>query len=284
MAAILADSRYGKAAVHLVAVDRGAIGGHVLKDVTVSIALRGDFVKAHVDGDNARVYPTDSMKNSVYILARRHGVGEIESFAELLAGHLLARATEPSDVEVEISERPWTRIEVGGRANPHAFVEAGAERRVVRLAMSRAGARELESGIDDLLVLKTTDSEFAGFPRDETTILPETADRIFATAIEARWRYSRPPSDFGAAFRTARRLLLEAFAAHHSLSVQHTLFQMGERVIEKIDEIDEVRLRLPNRHHLLVHLEPFGLDNPNAVFVATSEPYGDIRGVIRRSG
>ena len=284
MPATLSENRYGKAAVRLVAVDRSAPGGHALKDLTVSIALRGDFEAAHRDGDNALVYPTDSMKNSVYILARRHGVGEIESFAGLLADHLLARATAPDEVEIEILERPWARIEEGGRPHPYAFVEAGTERRAARLVAKRDGARELAAGVDDLLVLKTTDSAFAGFPRDETTTLPETGDRIFATAIEARWRYARPPADFGAAFRAGRRALLETFAAHQSLSVQHTLFAMGERLLAEVAEVDEVRLRLPNRHHLLANLAPFGLDNPNLVFVATSEPFGDIRGVIQRSG
>jgi urate oxidase len=251
--------------------------------LTVAIALTGDFEAAHVAGDNAGVYPTDSMKNSVYIVARRHGVGEVEIFAELLAGHLLARATEPASVEIEISARLWAPIPVGGVAHPHAFAEAGAERRAVRLVAERGGATTLCGGIDDLLVLKTTDSAFEGFPRDETTTLAETGDRIFATVLEARWRYAGKPTDYGAAWRAARTALLETFAAHQSLSVQHTLHAMGEKLLEAVAEVDEVRLRLPNRHHLLVDLRPFGLDNPNLVFVATSEPYGDIRAVIQRS-
>jgi urate oxidase len=284
MAVFLAENRYGKSTVRLVAVDRGAAGGHALQDLTVDVSFRGDYEAAHVDGDNARVYATDSMKNSVYILARRNGIATPERFAEELAAHYLARDPGPEHVRIEISARPWARIAVDGRPHPHAFVEAGSERRIVRLDRGREGASTLCAGVDDLLVLKSTDSAFSGFPRDETTTLPETDDRILATAIEARWRYERPPSDFDAAFAAARRALLEAFAEHRSESVQHTLFAMGERVIESVPEIDEVRLRLPNRHHLLANLAPFGLDNPNLVFVATSEPFGDIRGVVRRSG
>ena len=286
MRAILGDNRYGKAAVRLVTVRRGdsADAPHELKDLTVEVALRGDFESAHRDGDNAHVYPTDSMKNSVYILARRHGVGEIEEFAELLAHHCLARATAPTSVELEISERPWERIAVDGRPHPFAFSAPGGERRIARLTATRQGDVAFAAGIRELRVLKTTDSAFAGFPRDETTTLPETRDRIFATTVEATWSYRERRAEFGPAFARARRALLETFANHRSESVQQTLFAMGERALDAVAEIDEIALRLPNQHHLLVDLAPFGLDNPNAVFVATSEPYGDIRAVLKRSG
>lgn len=285
MTAILGGNRYGKAAVRLVTVERGAAAGdpHALKDLTVEVALRGDFDAAHRDGDNSNVYPTDSMKNSVYILARRHGVGEIDEFAELLARHYLARATAPTSVEVEISERPWERIPVDGRPHPHAFVAPGGERRIARLVATGDGATVFASGLRELRLLKTTDSAFAGFPRDETTILAETRDRVFATTVEATWTYRARPAGFAACFAAARTALLDAFAGHRSESVQHTLFAMATRALDRVPEIAEIDLRLPNQHHLLVDLAPFGLDNPNAVFVATSEPYGDIRAVVRRS-
>jgi urate oxidase len=288
MAAILGDNRYGKAAVRLVTVERGASRAdpHRLRDLTVEVVLRGDFEAAHRDGDNSGVYPTDSMKNSVYIVARREGVGEIEEFAGQLARHYLARATAPSSVEIEISERPWQRIEVDGAPHPHAFVApggSGGERRVGRLVAGRDGGAAFAAGIRDLRVLKTADSAFSGFPRDETTTLKETRDRIFATTVEATWSYRERPANFDGAFDAVRRALLDVFATHRSESVQQTLFAMGARVLEQVAEIDEVELRLPNQHHLLVDLAPFGLDNPNAVFVATSEPFGDIRAVVKRS-
>lgn len=277
----LADSRYGKSTVRLVAVDRSG-DTHRLKDLTVEIAFRGDYEAAHVAGDNRHVYPTDSMKNSVYILARKHGVGEIEEFAARLARHYLSRPTPPRRVEIEIQEHPWNRLEVAGEAHPHAFSSGGAERRIARCELDQEGRESFAAGIEGLMVLKTTGSGFESFPRDECTTLPETADRIFATVIEASWRYVARPRDFGAAHAVVRQHLLEAFALHDSRSVQHTLFAMGERVLAHVPEIDEIELRLPNRHHLLANLQPFGLDNPNLVFVATSEPFGDIRGVVRR--
>lgn len=289
MHAILGENRYGKAAVRLVTVARGAGAAetHTLRDLTVEVAFRGDFEAAHRGGDNSGVYPTDSMKNSVYIVARREGVGEIEEFAGQLARHYLARGTAPASVEIEISERPWDRLDVHGRPHPHAFVAPGGEageRRIARLVAARDGALSFAAGIRGLRVLKTSDSAFSGFPRDETTTLRETRDRIFATTVEATWSYGERPADFGAAFVGVRRELLETFATHRSESVQQTMFAMGERALERVDEVDEIALRLPNQHHLLVDLAPFGLDNPNAVFVATSEPFGDIRAVLKRSG
>jgi urate oxidase len=284
----LADNRYGKAEVRLVVVARGTAEAprHELRDLTVDVRLRGDFEAAHRAGDNARVYPTDSMKNSVYLLARRHGVEEIEEFGLRLARHLLGRATTPAQVEVSIAERPWSRIEAGGRPHPHAFVAGGGERRLARVEADAAGER-VEAGIADLLVLKTTGSAFTGFPRDETTTLAETEDRILATAVEARWSYSRGDSgaeiDWGGQWREARRTLLETFATHdESRSVQHTLWAMGERVLERLDAVERISLVLPNRHHLRVDLAPFGLDNPNLVFVAPSEPYGVIEATLER--
>jgi len=276
----LAENRYGKSAVRLVTVARGA-DRHDLADLTVEIVFRGDYEAAYRDGDNSAVYPTDSMKNSVYALAR-DGVAPIDRFALRLAEPYLSRPTPPESVEVTVRERPWSRIEVEGRPHRHAFVAGGGERRVARVT-ARPGEARHAAGIDDLTVLKTTGSAFAGFPRDRYTTLAETDDRIFATAVEALWRYAAPPERPDVVFAAARRLLLESFAEHESRSVQHTLHAMGESVLESIPEIDEIRLRMPNKHHWRVDLEPFGLDNPNLVYVATAAPYGLIEGTLRRA-
>jgi urate oxidase len=278
----LAENRYGKAAVRLVAVDRRS-DRHELRDFEVEIRFEGDYRAAHEEGDNARVYPTDSMKNSVYALARQLGVGEPETFGRALARHYLSRSPGPERVEVRIAERLWQRIEAEGRAHPHAFAEDGAERRTARIVATAEGER-IEAGIRDLLVLKTTDSGFSGFPRDAFTTLPETDDRILATIVEATWAYSPAATDlgWGSTWRAVRRALLETFATHASLSVQHTLHAMGTAALERVADVDEISLVLPNRHHLKVDLEPFGLDNPNAIFVATTEPYGRIAATLRR--
>lgn len=281
MAVRLVDNRYGKASVRLVTVARGG-ERHELADRTVEIRFAGEYESAYQGGDNAAVYPTDSMKNSVYALAREQGGEETERFAARLARHFLARPTPPASVEVLIVERPWQRIVIDGRPHPHAFVAGSGERRTACVRADASG-ESYEAGVEELVVLKTTGSAFAGFPRDRYTTLAETDDRILATAIESTWRYAEPPVRFDVAYTAARRMLIESFAQHESLSVQHTLFAMGERVLETIPEIEEIRLRLPNRHHLRVDLEPFGLDNPNLVFVATSEPFGVIEGTLRRS-
>jgi urate oxidase len=148
---------------------------------------------------------------------------------------------------------------------------------------SGANGERVEAGLADLDVLKTTGSAFAGFPRDAYTTLAETGDRILATAIEARWTYTGAAHDWEASWAAARRLLCEVFAEHDSRSVQHTLYAMGERVLAGLPAVEEIHLRLPNRHHLLADLAPFGLDNPNLVFVATSEPYGLIEATLRRA-
>ena len=281
MGARLTSNAYGKSQVRLVAVQRGA-DRHELADLVVDVRFTGDYETAYRDGDNARVYPTDSMKNSVYALAREHGVGEIERFASRLAAHFLARPTPPAGVEVTIRERPWSRIAIDGRPHRHAFVAGGGERRLARVVEDAAGERH-EAGVEELVVLKTTGSAFVGFPRDGYTTLDEADDRILATAIDATWRYAAPLERYDVAFAAARRLLLTTFAEHASLSVQHTLHALGEAVLDGVPEIDEIRLRLPNRHHWRVDLEPFGLDNPNLVFVATSEPFGVIEGTLRRA-
>jgi urate oxidase len=279
----LIDHRYGKSAVRLVAVARGG-DRHELADLTVDVRFTGDYEAAHRDGDNARVYPTDSMKNSVYLVARREGVGEIETFAQALARHFLARRPAPAGVEVTIGARPWNRIEIGGRPHPHAFVAGASERRTARVEADAAGER-VAAGVEELVLLKTTGSGFAGFPRDETTTLAETDERILATAVEADWRYSAGAADaasWGTLWRSVRRALVETFAEQDSRSVQHTLHALGERVLDDVAEVEQIRLRLPNRHHLRIDLEPFGLDNPNLVFVATAEPYGVIEATLGR--
>jgi urate oxidase len=138
------------------------------------------------------------------------------------------------------------------------------------------------SGIDGLTLLKSTGSEFHGFPRDEYTTLAETGDRILATAVTAKWRYQGEDLDWASSHREIRRVMLETFATKHSLSLQQTLYAMGSAVLEARPEVAEVRLSLPNKHHFLVDLSPFGLKNDNEVFYAADRPYGLIEGTILR--
>jgi urate oxidase len=274
MSIMLAENSYGKQAVRLVTVRRFP-DRHELKDLTVAVRFEGDFAAAYTDGDNRGVLPTDTMKNTVYALAAGHPFENIEDFGLLLTDHFLTNNSRASKVQADLTEHPWEPIETYRTA----FRQAGSERRTAGVTRDREGAKVL-AGLEDLVVMKTAKSAFEGFPRDRYTTLPETADRLLATAVRATWRYSRPDIPFGL-WHQVRRVLLETFAEHDSRSVQHTLHAMGEAVVRTLD-VEEIHLAMPNRHHIPVDLRPLGLENRNEIFVATMEPYGLIEGTVRR--
>jgi len=271
---------YGKAAIRLVKVERGTTR-HQLHDLTVEAQLQGEFGPAHTAGDNRQVLPTDTMKNTVYALARDGPVDPPEEFGERLARHFLGVCRAAQRAVITLAVHRWDRLSVAGAPHGHGFARGPAERRLATVTVDGNGVG-LEAGLDGLGLIKTTGSAFAGFLRDGYTTLKETDDRVMATDVEARWKYSRPPRDYGAAWQTVRVGLIETFARHDSASVQHTLYAMGQAALARCAEIGEIRLVLPNRHHLLVDLTPFGLDNPNEIFVATEEPYGRIEAVVGR--
>jgi urate oxidase len=271
---------YGKSAVRLAKVTR-ADGRHSISDLTVSVAFEGDYERVYTSGDNSLVLPTDTMKNTVYAMASQHPVDPIEKFAMTLGAHFLAKNGPASLVQVDIEEHGWKRIKSGDGHHAHAFMGGSDEQRVTRAVMERERTR-LDSGLDNLVLLKTTGSGFEGYFRDEYTTLLETSDRVLATAVSARWDFTPGELDFNAIWWDARQAMIEAFADVHSLSVQHTLYEMGERVLDACPQVKEIRLTLPNKHHLLVNLKPFGLDNQSDIFVPTPEPYGLIKGTVTR--
>jgi urate oxidase len=279
--AVLAQNSYGKSAVRLVKIERSG-QRHDIRDFTVDIALEGDFERAHTDGDNSLVLPTDTMKNTVYAKARETDIGEPEDFASLLADHFLRAGQATMSARVSVTAHPWSRLHVGDRPHDTAFERAGAETRFADIVATRAGDRTTIAGIDGLLVLKSAHSAFEGYPRDKYTTLKETSDRILATSMSTRWRYRVGAASYGALFAAVRRALIETFAEHDSKSVQHTLYAMAARVIEECDDVEDISITMPNKHHLLVDLSPFGLDNPNEIFVATEEPYGLIQARVKR--
>jgi urate oxidase len=265
----LGDNRYGKAETRLVRVDRGA-DRHEITDLNVTTTLAGDLADTHLTGDNSGVLPTDTQKNTVYAFAKELGVGTPEEFALRLGRHFVGGAI--TRARVQVVEVSWSRL------GDHAFVQSARPQRIATV-VCEAGAAWFVSGISDLVVLKTTDSEFHGFPRDRYTTLAETTDRVLATAVSARWRH-----DGGASFEDAQNALLRTFAAHHSLSLQQTLYAMGSAVLEACPGVAEVRLSMPNKHHFAVDLSPFGLTNDNEVFHADDRPYGLIEGAVLRDG
>ena len=274
----LGDNQYGKAEIHVVRVTRGAT--HDIKDLTVGIALAGDFAATHLTGDNSHVVPTDTQKNTVFAFAK-DPVGEIEDFALRLGRHFVSDHRAVRRARVSIAEQPWARITVGDKAHPHAFARDGTELRLAVVTCTE-NSEWVVSGITGLTLLKSTGSEFWGYREDHYTTLPETRDRMLATAVEARWRYAGETADWKEAHREARRLLVETFATKHSLSLQQTLYAMGEAVLEARVDIAEIRLSMANKHHFVVDLEPFGLNNENEVFYASDRPYGLIEGTVTR--
>ena len=274
MAIVLGPNRYGKAEVRLVHVARET-PAHRLADLTVGISLSGDLAATHHTGDNSGVLPTDTMKNTVYAFAREHGVGEPEEFALRLARHFVTTQAQVHAARVAVESAGWERL------GPHSFRRDGSHTRTCAVTVSADGA-QVVSGLTGLVLLNSTASEFHGFPRDRYTTLPETTDRILATAVDARWRHQGDTADHGASFAGVRDALIKGFVHTYSYSLQQTLFAMGSRVLEERPEVAEIRLVLPNRHHYLVDLDPFGLDNPNEVFLAGDRPYGLIEGTVTR--
>ena len=276
---VLVWNRYGKSRIRLVKIRR-ARGAHAVADLTIDVQMEGAFEAVYVDGDNRSCLPTDTMKNTVYALARQDPIDHVEAFALRLADHFLAKPAV-SRVRITATEDEWAHHTRAERPDPHAFVLRGGEQWTTMVTRD-AQRTEVVSGLTNLVVMKTSQSAFSAFPRDEYTTLPETEDRILATSITATWTYRSADVDFGVR-RRIRSALLDTFACHASKSVQHTLHAMGEAALAACRDIASITLTLPNRHHLLVDLTPFGLDNPNDVFVATDQPFGLIEATVART-
>lgn len=279
----LGANQYGKAETHMVRVTKGGPFGsvHEIKDINVSVSLAGDFAASHLAGDNSNLVATDTQKNTIYAFAKEEAVGEIEQFALRLARHFAHDFPPVHRARVSIEEYPWSRIEVDGQPHPHSFIRSGSEKRLAMVTCA-GDATWVVAGLSDMVLLKSTGSEFWGYPRDQYTTLPETKDRVLATAVVARWRYASENVDWADAFATARRALIETFAAKHSLALQQTLYAMGEAALNARQEIAEIRLAMQNKHHYVVDLSPFGQDNQNEVFYASDRPYGLIEGTVIR--
>jgi urate oxidase len=283
MTTILGHNNYGKSRVRLVRVARHP-DRHDVADLTVDVALEGDFAAAHVAGDNSGLLATDTMRNTVYALARGFDVSDVERFGMRLVEHFLAAGPKDTGARIGLVAHPWERLTAaGGAPHEHAFRRGSGGDRVATVSGSAGGGFEIEAGIDGLVVLKTTGSGWEGYLHDEFTSLAETDDRIMATEMTARWTYGTHDIDFTASWHAVRDLVLEAFADHYSPSVQFTLHRMGEAVLEARPEVQRISFSLPNKHHLLYDLARFGLENDHEIFHATDEPYGLIEGTVERA-
>jgi len=277
----LAENRYGKARVRLVRVKRHS-GMHDLREWTVQILLQGDFESCFTDGDNRKILPTDTMKNTVYSLARNSAADCIEDFAKEVVAFLLSRNPQVSAVEITVSECAWQHVTLGGKLHPTTFVQSSRELQTATVAQARRGAVKVVSGLENLVILKTAGSAFTGYIKDALTTLPETRERLFGTAVSANWTYSTDNSAFAKLRAKIRELLLASFAEHQSESVQHTLYAMAQNVLDQVSEVSDIQLTMPNKHCLLVDLSRFGQDNPNEIFVPIDEPHGYIEARVTR--
>ena len=277
-------NNYGKSRVRLLRVARGAARAdrQDISELTLAIRVEGPFDAVHTHGDNTHVLPTDTMKNTVYALAQKEPLGAVEAFSARLVEHFLDTCPEVTRVVVEARQDLWTRIRVDGKPDASAFVREGEEKRTCAVSSTRNGT-VTRAGLENLIAMKTAKSAFENFRKDRYTTLKEDADRILATSIKADWLYSDGHVDFDAIWQGVRDTLLEAFARHDSLSLQHTLYAMGEAVLARFEQIREIHLSLPNKHYNLVDLSPFELANPKEVFLPIDEPHGLIEGTVERS-
>ena len=277
----LAENRYGKSRVRLMKVTHGA-NGNELCEWTVRVLLTGDFDTAHYDGDNSKILPTDTMKNTVYSVAKRSSASSMEDYAKDLIDFLLGRNPQVSSVTVSIEGHMWKRLTVGGKPHATSFIRGSNELATTTVSRAQGGAFAITSGLENMVVMKTADSAFEGYIKDELTTLKETSDRLFCTAVTAEWRYTSAKLDFDATRATLREAMLTAFADHKSKSVQETLYAMGKVGLERISEVDQIDIVMPNKHCLLIDLARFGQENPNEIFVPTDEPAGHIEARVRR--
>jgi urate oxidase len=286
---VLGQNQYGKAENRVVKITRDGATHHI-KDLNVSVSLSGDMDEVHYSGSNANVLPTDTTKNTVYAFAKEHGIESAEQFGIHLARHFVTSQEPIHRARIRIEEYAWERIEHSGKG-AHSFVRRGQETRLTQITYDGA-AWEVVSGLKDLVVMNSTDSEFWGYVKDKYTTLKEARDRVLATEVSGRWRFGwsddgQPAPDWEESYAQTKRHLLQAFAETYSLSLQQTLYAMGARIIDNRSEIDEVRFSLPNKHHFLVDLEPFGLKNDTAdgaVYFAADRPYGLIEATVLRDG
>jgi urate oxidase len=287
MTAVLSGHQYGKAETHLVRIERDT-PRHEIHDLNVTTALRGDFADAYLTGDQSKVLPTDTQKNSAYVWAKTHGIASAEDYGLALARHFVDDVEPVDGARIEIEQYAWERVVVDGREHDHSWIRSGREVRTAAITVDATGAHVI-AGLKDLVLLKSTGSEFSGFLKDRYTTLGETDDRVMATSLVAKWRYApdhtpADPAAWNDLYAEVRRLMVEQFATLHSLALQQTLWHMGTAVLEALPEIVEVRLSAPNKHHFLVDFTPFDVPNAGEVFHADDRPYGLIQAGIMREG
>jgi len=280
MAIRLAENNYGSSQIHLLRVAKQQ-GRHDIREIRLSIRFEGDFEAAHIHGDNRKILPADTMKNTAYALARQHSIETLENFGLHLIEHFLTYNPQVTRVLIKASENIWARLPHGGKPHASAFARAGNEERACILNGTREGTK-VRAGIDNLIVLKTTNAAFEDFKKDPYTTLQGEEDCILSTVIRANWLYTEEEAEFGPLWHGVRQMLLETFAEHDSQSLQHTLYAMGEAILNNFENVGEIHLSLPSRQFHLADLGPLGMDNPGTVFLPVDEPHATIETTLKK--
>lgn len=276
---ILGANQYGKAENRVVRIYRDT-PRHEIRDINVSTCLRGDFSAAHLRGDQSAVLPTDSQKQTAYAYAKAKGLASIEEYGLALARHFVADIAPVAAARIEIDEFAWQRAVVDGAEHDHTWVRQGPDVRTAAITVDGTG-EWVVGGLKDLVILKSTGSEFAGFLTDPYTVLEPTHDRVMATSLVAQWRFRTGSGvDWDAVYTSVRAELIKQFAVVQSLALQQTLYEMGRAVLSSQPDLVEIRLSAPNKHHFAYDLSPFGLTNDNEVFHADDRPYGLIQATV----
>jgi len=293
----VAAARYGKDNVRVCKVHRDSSSKtQTVTEMTVCCLLEGDISTSYTHADNSVVVATDSIKNTIYILAKQHPVTPPELFASTVASHFIERYAHIHAAHVRVITHRWTRMTIDGRAHPHSFLRDGEEKRTVEVVGRREGGISVASSIQGLTVLKSTGSAFHGFVRDEYTTLPETWDRILSTDVDATWKWNTFANlkavqasvpKFDKAWESARDITLKLFAEDNSASVQATMYKMCEEILAAVPDVDSVVYSLPNKHYFELDLSWHkGLKNTGKdaeVYVPQSSPNGLIKCEVSRS-
>ena len=276
----LESHRYGKARVRVLKILRKD-NTHTIREIDVAAILEGDFESSYLAGNNRKVVPTDTIKNTINVLAKDLLGEEIEPFATALGQHFLQHYQQVYKAKIDVGERDWRRMKIERKPQPHSFV-GGSDMKIFARVVCTRESQTVESGIRDFVILKSTESGFENYPKDEFTTLLETSDRILATSLSATWTYQKSPARYRDNNEKIISAMLKVFATNYSPSAQTTLFQMGSAALEVSSEISRISLAMPNKHYLLINLSPFDRENKNEVFTPTEEPHGQIEAVITR--
>jgi len=278
----LVSHRYGKTKVRVLKVDKTP-GKHIVHDYSVQVLLEGDFDTAYTQGDNSKVVPTDTVKNTCYFIADSTNFSSPEEYALAIGKHFLQTYSWVEKAHTHVTQSLWERMSFDGIPHEHSFSRVSPELRFTNVVSSRSSAR-IESGLKDLLVLKTTRSGFVGYHKDKYTTLQETTDRIFSTSVCCKWKFGRVDSttDYNQAYDFVRQSIFDVFANTYSKSVQETQLITAKQILERVKEIDEIYTSMPNKHSFQFNLEPLGRKNTNTIFQSIEEPSGLIESFVKR--